>query len=108
MATYRLEKKICTNTIYDKGLISNINKELKKLDTREINNPILKWDTELNKESSTEESQMVKRHLKNCSPSLVISKMQIKMTLRLLRIPKIKNQLLYHPVYIPLIFDILQ
>jgi hypothetical protein len=36
-------------------LIFNIYKELKKLGSRETNKPIKKWDTELNKEFSTEE-----------------------------------------------------
>ena len=39
----------------DRGLLSNIYKELKKLDYREPNNPAKKWGTELNKEFSTEE-----------------------------------------------------
>jgi hypothetical protein len=39
----------------DRGLISNIYKELKKLDSRNSNNPIKKWGSELNKEFSTEE-----------------------------------------------------
>jgi hypothetical protein len=55
-----------------RGLISNIYKELKKLDSRQSNN----------KEFSTEETQMVKKHLKTCSASLVIREMQIKTTLR--------------------------
>jgi hypothetical protein len=33
-------KKICTNPKSDRGLIFNIYKELKKLDSREPNNPI--------------------------------------------------------------------
>jgi hypothetical protein len=37
------------------GLISNIYKEIKKLDSRNSNNPIRKWGTELKKEFSTEE-----------------------------------------------------
>jgi hypothetical protein len=48
-------EKICTDPISDRGLISNIYKELKKLDSREPNNPVLKWGTELNKEFSIEE-----------------------------------------------------
>ena len=39
----------------DRGLISNIYKELKKLDSRNSNNPIKKWGLELNKEFSPEE-----------------------------------------------------
>ena len=59
----RLEK-IFTNPKSNKGLISNIYKELKKLDSRKPNNPIKKWGTELNKEFSTEEYQMAERLLK--------------------------------------------
>ena len=39
----------------DRGLISNIYKELKKVDSTKSNNPIKTWDTELNKEFSPEE-----------------------------------------------------
>jgi hypothetical protein len=46
------------------GLISNLYKEVKKLDSRKPNNPIKKWGTELNKEFSTEEYQMAEKHLK--------------------------------------------
>ena len=44
--------------------------------------PTDKWGADLNREFSTEESQMAQRHLRNCSASLVIRKMKIKMTLR--------------------------
>jgi hypothetical protein len=77
-----------------RGLISNIYKELKMLDSRE---PItlLKIGSELNKEFSTEEIQMAEKHLKKCSTSLVIREMQIKTTLRFhltpVRMSKIKN-----------------
>jgi hypothetical protein len=43
-------EKIFTNPTSDRGLISNIYKELKKLDPRLY----LKWGTELNKEFSPE------------------------------------------------------
>jgi hypothetical protein len=41
--------KIFTNPTSDRGLISNIYKELKKLDSREPNKPIKKWVTGLNR-----------------------------------------------------------
>jgi hypothetical protein len=43
-------EKIFTNPTSNRGLISNIFKELKKLDSREPNNCIKKWSRELNKE----------------------------------------------------------
>ena len=45
-------------------LISNIYKELKKVDSRKSNNPIKKWGSELNKEFSREEYQMAEKNLK--------------------------------------------
>jgi hypothetical protein len=50
-------KKIFTNPTTDKGLISKIYKELKKLSTK-TNNPIKKWSIELNREFTNKESQM--------------------------------------------------
>ena len=87
-------EKIFTNPTSDRGLVSNIYKELRKLDSREPN-PIQKWDTELNKDFSTEETRMTEKHLKKYSTSLVIREIQIKMTLRLhltlTRMAKIRN-----------------
>jgi hypothetical protein len=48
-------EKIFTNLKSDRGLISNIYKELRKLNSRKPNNPIKKWGAELNKEFLTEE-----------------------------------------------------
>jgi hypothetical protein len=47
-------ERFFTNPKSDKGLISNVYKEL-KLDSRKSNNPIKKWGTELNKEFASEE-----------------------------------------------------
>jgi hypothetical protein len=47
-------EKIFTNLTYDRGLISNIYKELNKLDSRDPNNTIKKWGTELNRDFSAE------------------------------------------------------
>jgi hypothetical protein len=75
--------------------MSNIYKELKKLDSRNSNNPIKKWGSELNKEFSTEEYWMAEKYLKKCSTSLIIQEMQIQTTLRFhltpVRMAKIKN-----------------
>ena len=45
-------ERIFLNPKCDRGLILNIYKELKKLDSRKSNNPIKKWGSELNKEFS--------------------------------------------------------
>jgi hypothetical protein len=71
-------EKIFTNPASSRGLISNIYKELKKLDSRKSNNPVRKWGSEPNKEFPTEEYQMTEKHLKKCSTSSVIREMQIK------------------------------
>jgi hypothetical protein len=95
LATYRLGKKIFTNPISNRGLISKIYKEFKKLIAKKSNNPIKKYGIELNREFTTEESRMAEKHLKKCLKSLVIREMQIRMTLRVyftpIRMAKIKT-----------------
>jgi hypothetical protein len=57
-------ERIFTYPKSDSGLISNIYKEVKKLDSKKSNNPIKKCNSELNKEFSPEEYQMAEKHLK--------------------------------------------
>jgi hypothetical protein len=48
-------ERIFTYPKSDRGLISNIYKELKKVDSRKSNNPLKRWGSDLNKEFSPEE-----------------------------------------------------
>jgi hypothetical protein len=62
----------------DKGLISRIYKELKKLSPQRINTSVKKWAHELHRKTSKEEVQMTNKYMKKCSTSLAIKEMQIK------------------------------
>jgi hypothetical protein len=76
-------------------MITRIHRELRKLNSPKINEPVKKWATELNRTFSKEEIQMAKKHMKKCSPSLSIEEMKMKTTQRfyvtLVRIAIFKN-----------------
>ena len=76
-------EKIFANHISDKALISIIYKDPQYIYIiyKELNNKgqtNLKIDTDLNRHFSKEDTQMVNKHVKRCSTSLVIREMKTK------------------------------
>jgi 1,2-phenylacetyl-CoA epoxidase catalytic subunit len=71
-------KKIFASYTSDKGLITRMYKELKKLNYKRTHVPFNKWANELNRQFLKEEVQLINKYIKTCSASLAIKEMQSK------------------------------
>jgi hypothetical protein len=58
-------EKIFTSYTSDKGLITRIYRELKKINSPQNNEPIKKWTTELKELFQRKKSKWLKKHMKN-------------------------------------------
>jgi hypothetical protein len=71
-------ERIFASYTSDKGLITRIYRELKKLNAQKFSDQMKNWAKKRNRDFPKEEIQSAKNHMKKFSTSLSIKEMQIK------------------------------
>ena len=71
------EKIIANET--DKALNSKIYKQLIQLNARKTNNPLKKWEKDLNRHFSKEDIEIANKNMKRCTTSLILEKCKSKL-----------------------------
>ena len=72
-------EKTIANETTDKGLISKIYKQLIQLNVRKTNNPIKKWEKDLNRHFSNENIQMANKHMKDAQHHSLLKNCKLKL-----------------------------
>jgi hypothetical protein len=73
---HRMRENLCQ--LYNRqGLVIRIYRDLKNLNSPQINDLIKKWEKELYSTFSSEEAQMDQKCMKKCSTPLTMKEMQI-------------------------------
>ena len=77
----QIGEKIFITKTSDKGLITQLYEELNQLYKKSSHSPNEKWARDINGQFSDKEIKTIKKHMRQCSKSLIIREMQIKTTL---------------------------